>query len=205
MTTILVAHPHFMYPGGASNAVLETMRHLAELGYTVHIVSIRQPSNLAQRFPTLYFHLLGGALSSDIRYWLNLSRLQRRFNAVVDSLDPDFLIASVFPANYWAFLYRRSNKAVPCIWYCQEPSAFIHDRAVIAGTPGLMRMMVLLANPPLQLIDRWLARYADVITANSKYSAGRIYTVYGREASVIRLGVDVPPSNPVHALSLIHI
>lgn len=189
MPTIVVAHPHFMYPGGASNAVLETMRHLADLGYKVHIVSIRQPSDLAQRFPKLHFHLLGGALSSDIRYWLNLSRLQRRFNAVVDSLDSDFLIASVFPANYWAFLYRRKRQSVSCVWYCQEPSAFVHDRAVIAGIPGPMRLAALLANPPLQLLDRWLVRYADAITANSNYSAGRIRAVYKREAIVVRLGV----------------
>jgi glycosyltransferase involved in cell wall biosynthesis len=180
-----------MYPGGASTAVLETMRHLADLGYEVHIVSVRQPGDLAQRFPTLHFHVLGGALPSDVRYWLNLGALQRQFGMVLDALKPDYLIASVFPANYWAFLYRRRNSAMPCIWYCQEPSAFIHDRAVIAGIPGPMRLAAILGNLPLQVIDRWLVRYADAITANSNYSAGRIRAVYGREATIVRLGVDV--------------
>src|SRR3954453_12007227 len=106
MPRIVVAHPHFTYPGGAGAAVLETTRRLVASGHEIHLVSLRHRSELPEQFPTLSFHELGGPLSNELGYWLKLPALQRRFQRLVDSIQPDIVLASVFPANYWAFTYR---------------------------------------------------------------------------------------------------
>lgn len=196
MPRLIVAHPHFMYPGGASIAVLETMQRLCDHGYDIHLVSLRHPPELVSRFPMLRFHALGGALSGELRHWAAFPLVQRRFGRLVDSLAPDILLASVFPANYWAFLYRMRHPRVPCAWYCQEPSAFVHDRQVIDGVPWPMRAAVFAANPPLQVLDRWLARAADAIIVNSPYTARRVRRVYRRAATPVRLGANAERFTP---------
>ncbi len=190
MPKLIVAHPHFMYPGGASTAILETMQRLAAYGYDIHIISLRHPPGLISQFPMLEFHALGGALSSELRYWVTVPVRQRHFSSLVDRLGPDILLASVFPANYWAFFYRLRHSRVPCVWYCQEPSAFVHDWDVINGVPWPMRAAVLAANPVLQVLDRWLTHAADAIIVNSRYSARRVRRVYRRVAVPVRLGAN---------------
>lgn len=196
MLRLVVAHPHFMYPGGASTAVLETMQRLAAYGYAIHLIAIQQPPELASQFPALHFHTLGGTLSGELRYWATLPSLQRRFNRIVAQISPDMVLASVFPANYWAFVYRLNHPDVPCIWYCQEPSAFVHDWQVIVGVPWPMRAAVIAANPPLQVLDRWLVRAADAIIVNSRFSAARVRRVYRRSATPVRLGVNAERFTP---------
>jgi glycosyltransferase involved in cell wall biosynthesis len=53
-----------------------------------------------------------------------------------------------------------------------------------------MQGAVIAANPLLQIVDRGLARFADVIVANSSYTAERIEHIYRRRASVAPPGVD---------------
>ena len=196
MTRVAIVHPHFTYPGGASAVALETSLRLTRLGYDVHIVSLRHLPELTVGFGELKFHDLGGPLSDDFRYWAILPLIHRRFNRLLASLNVDVQLVHVFPANYWAFIYRMLNPAVPCVWYCHEPSAFVHDRAVISGIPWPMRTGALLANPILQVLDRGLSRYADVIVTNSQFSANRVRKVYGREAVVAYPGVDYRTFSP---------
>lgn len=187
---IVIAHPHITYPGGATAVALETGRGLAERGHEVHMVSIRHLPELTVGFPGITFHDLGGPLSSALRHWLSLPAHQTRFDSVVDAVSPDVILAHAFPANYWAFSYRARRRRVRCVWYCHEPSAFVHDYRVIAGVRGPMRVVVLAANPILQVVDRVLARYADAIVTNSPFSAERIRKIYRRRASVAPPGVD---------------
>jgi glycosyltransferase involved in cell wall biosynthesis len=187
---VVIAHPHVTYPGGATAVALETGSRLASRGHEVHLVSLRNLPELIERFRGIEFHDLHGPLSSELRYWLQLPIYQARFNAIVDALSPDAVLAHAFPANYWAFVNRLRNKAVPCVWYCHEPSAFVHDWRVIRGVPWPMQAAVLAANPFLQLADRVLARSADQIVTNSSYTAERIRRIYGRRASVAEPGVD---------------
>lgn len=205
MLKIVVAHPHFMYPGGASIAVLETADRLARAGDELHIVSLGRLPELTTPFTRLHFHDLGGPLSGDLRYWLTLGTVQRRFHRVVDAVAPDALLASVFPANYWAFVYRARRPHIPCIWYCPEPSAFVHDWEVIRGVPWPMRAGVIAINPALQVLDRWLVRYADAILVNSAYTAGRVRQVYHRAATPVHPGVNAArfaPDTPKERLVL---
>jgi glycosyltransferase involved in cell wall biosynthesis len=187
---VVIAHPHVTYPGGATAVALETGARLANRGHEVHLVSLRNLRELTERFGGIQFHDLRGPLSSELRYWLQLPIYQARFDAIVDAVSPDVILAHAFPANYWAFVHRLRKNAVPCVWYCHEPSAFVHDWRVIRGVPWPMQAAVLAANPFLQLVDRILARSADQIVTNSSYTAERIRRIYGRRASVAEPGVD---------------
>lgn len=191
MPRLVVVHPHFTYPGGASAVALETAQRLVHHGYDVHVVSLRHLSELTAPYADLQFHDLGGPLSSDFRYWMTLPAVHRRFREVVDSLRPDIVLAHVFPANYWAFIYRWQHPEIPCVWYCHEPSAFVHDHHVISGIPWAMRVGALAANPVLQVADRWLAKFPDAIIANSRYTAYRVRRIYRRSATVINPGVNL--------------
>lgn len=170
--------------------MLETAQRLALSGYDTHIVSLRRLPELTERYTAVKFHELGGPISSELGYWIGVAAVQRRFEDLVERLRPDALLAHVFPANYWAFVYRARHPKVRCVWYCHEPSAFVHDWRVISGTPLPMRFGVVAANPPLQLIDRWLVRYADAIVANSNHTATRVRQIYGRTATVASPGVN---------------
>jgi glycosyltransferase involved in cell wall biosynthesis len=188
--TLVVAHPHFTYPGGASAVALETAQRLAEGGYDVHVVSLRRQPELTEPYPSVRFYDLGGPLSGQFRYWATLPMHHRRFDRVVDELAPDVVLSHVFPANYWAFTYRIRRRRVPSVWFCHEPSAFVHDRQVIGGVSWPMKGAVLAANPALQLVDRGLVRYADAIIANSAYTADRVRSIYGRTATVAYPGIE---------------
>lgn len=196
MSCVVIAYPHVTYPGGATAVALETGQRLADRGHEVHLVSIRHERQLTERFPSIRFHDLGGPLPNEFSYWSSLRGLHGRFHEVVDDLAADVVLAHVFPANYWAFVYRAARKIVRCVWYCHEPSAFVHDLRVIRGLPWPMQGAALAANPMLQFVDRRLARSADVIVANSSYTAERIEHIYGRFASVAPPGVDVARFQP---------
>lgn len=196
MPRLIVAHPHFTYPGGASVVALETARGLARRGFEVHIISLRHQPALVAPFSELHFHELGGPLSAELGYWLRLPAVHLRFMLLADALQPDAILAHVFPANYWAFTYRMVRPRVPCIWYCHEPSAFVHDRHVIGGVSWPMKAGVLAANPLLQIVDRLLVRYADQIVANSLYTANRVRQIYWRGASIASPGIEASRFNP---------
>jgi glycosyltransferase involved in cell wall biosynthesis len=193
---VAVAHPHFTYPGGAGAVALETSERLAARGYDLHVITLRHDPRITSAYPSVRFHDIGGFISSDIRYWLLLPWIQRRFAYLVGKIRPHVLIAHVFPANYWPFLYRTRWRDIPCVWYCHEPSAFVHDYNVIRGLDWPMRLGALAVNPFLQLFDRWAVRHCNVFLTNSRYTAGRINRIYGRAAIVANPGVNTRPFEP---------
>jgi glycosyltransferase involved in cell wall biosynthesis len=190
MSRVVITHPHITYPGGATLVALETGQRLAQSGHDVHFVSIRHAPALTIRFPSLRYHDLGGPLPSEFSYWLALPRTHARFHRLVDDISPDVIVAHVFPANYWAFGYRALRPSVPCVWYCHEPSAFVHDLRVINGVPWPMRAAAFAANPLLQVVDRVLQRFADRIVVNSSFTARRVWQIYRRQATLAAPGVD---------------
>jgi glycosyltransferase involved in cell wall biosynthesis len=193
---VAVTHPHFTYPGGAGAVALETGERLAARGYEVHVITLRHDPRITSAYPSIRFHDIGGFISSDIRYWLLLPYIQRRFAYLVGRIRPHILLAHVFPANYWPFLHRARRPEIPCVWYCHEPSAFVHDYNVIRGLNVPMRLGALAANPFLQLFDRWAVQHCDMIVTNSRYTASRITRIYGRTAIVANPGVDISPFAP---------
>lgn len=188
---IVYLHPHFEYPGGASRFVLETAKRLTIMGTSVVIVAggrFRWPE---EAYPEVAFKWVDVPVSSSIWFWVLWPLWYRRVRRVLDALSPTTLFPQVFPSNYWAFVYRSRHRSIRCVWYCHEPSAFVHDRRVIDGIRGMKRGIARALNPLLRAVDVWLARYADEIVANSIFTAERARAIYGRCDHVVYPGIDI--------------
>ena len=195
---ILYIEPHFTYSagGGAGRVVLETAERLARKGLDVGVMTLSGREDVIRPYPNIKFFFTGGPLPNTLSHWLTLPHLVKRVNREISKLKVDILFPHVFPANYLGFLYKRKNRETPCVWYCHEPSAFIHNISVIQGLKGPIRYAALLSNPFFQLLDRKLVSYTDMILVNSHYTASRVRNIYHREATVVHPGVDIKRFKP---------
>jgi len=182
--TIVYVHPHLTMRSGSTEFVLNTAVGLQERGWPVVIVAIKaDPEIVGDR--NVEIVELGGPLPSDPRHWLGLPGLERRLFAALDRIPDKILFPQVHTANYWAFAYKAARPWAPCVWMCQEPSAFVHSWSNIRSLPLPMRLATIAANLPLQVIDRLLVAQADLIVANSHFTAAAIRRIYGRDADAI--------------------
>jgi len=182
--TIVYVHPHLTMRSGSTEFVLNTAVGLQERGWSVVIVAIKaDPAIVGDR--NVRIVELGGPLPSDPRHWFGLPGLERRLFAALDSIRDKILFPQVHTANYWAFTYKAARPWVPCVWYCHEPSAFVHSWANIRSLSGPMRLATMAANPLLQVVDRLLVAQTDRIVANSHFTAAAVRRIYGRDADAI--------------------
>lgn len=189
---VVYLYPHFTYPGGAGILVLETAKRLVGRGIKVSIICQTGAPDLPQRYPGIQFRFVGGSLPNTISYWINYFRIYKRVEKILDEIHPDIVFPHVFPANYWGFLYKKHNPEVPCIWFCHEPSAFVHERKVIDGLPNLMRFLARSSNPLMKVIDTNLVSYVDYTLVNSEYTAEQYRKIYGiLKTEVVYPGVDI--------------
>ncbi len=196
---IIFLHPHFTSAGGAGRAVLETGSRLAARGYRVHCVCIRADRRFVDGYTGIEFHQTGGPLSSSLWFWLRFTASCKKINDVVNRIvseaaaEPCVLYPQVFPANWWAadVLIRRPSLA--CVWYCQEPSAFIHSRAWMNALPWPKNWIASLLNPILKKMDLKRARRFTNVLVNSDFSKRYAQSIYGYDhdqCKTVYLGVD---------------
>lgn len=196
---VVYLQPHFTYPGGSGNFVLETANRLTQQGLKVSIIAQAGAPDLRQKYPGINFVFVGGPLPNTISYWMKYFRIYKKVERTIDEIHPDIIFPQVFPANYWGFLYKKHNPKVPCIWYVHDPNVFVHDRRWIDGLPNPMRFLARTSNPLMSVIDTKLVSYADYALVNSKYTAECYKEIYGiSEAKVIYPGVDISefPTHP---------
>ena len=195
---IIYLHPHFTSPGGAGRMVLETGTRLARRGHDVHCICIRADRRLiGEAGNEIKFHEIGGPLSSSIWFWI---RFQSRCNRVAETLrtiqataSSTVLFPQIFPANWWGAYVVRRKSNLKCIWYCQEPSAFIHSTDWKRSLPPPKNWIAHVLSPLLGAIDRKLCRRFNRVLVNSEFSKQYVQQVYGfgeEECRVVFLGVD---------------
>jgi glycosyltransferase involved in cell wall biosynthesis len=193
---VLFIHPHFTYPGGAGKFVLETADRLAQRDLDVVVLTLTADNAIVGDYKHVKFHCIGGPLPNTFSHWLGFISLARRIEQAISQLKPDILFPQVFPANYWGFLYKRRHRDIPCIWYCHDPNAFVHNLDTILGLKGGIKYAALISNPFFQWLDRELVGYADRILVNSQYTAGLVKRIYHRPATVVYPGVDTTKFKP---------
>ncbi len=182
---LVLFHPHFTLAGGAGNVVIESARRL-QPEYDVVVVCIRVGGDVQRLFPDIRFEELGGPLSSEAAYWLMLPFLQRRVHRLLAALNPDVLIPHVFPANWWAFIWRLFHPSTPCVWYCHEPSAFVHSHEVLSAVPRVMRSVLRLVRPVLRRLDVFFVqRCCTAIVVNSQWTKEEAERIYRRKVDAI--------------------
>lgn len=195
MKHIVYIHPHFTITGGAGAYVLQTASLLSERGCNVSVVCIRADNEIVGDYrDKVKFYELGGPLSSSIWHWILLPFLLIKLFFLLRRINADLIFPQVFPANWWGFSYKCITRQVPCVWMCQEPSAFIHSKSWINALPeSFIKFCVKILNPVLKFIDIRLCRLADFTLANSNYTASYAKEVYPEirdKISVTRLGVN---------------
>lgn len=165
--------------------VLESARRL-HLEYDVVVVCIRADGAIRNLFPDVRFEELGGPLSSELSYWLQLPLLQRRLHRLLSAIKPDILVPHVFPANWWAFTYKLLHRSTPCLWYCHEPSSFVHSNEVLTAVPGAMRTVLQIVRPFLRALDIFFVRHCcDAIVVNSRFTKADAERIYKRNVNAV--------------------
>lgn len=202
---IIYLHPHFTSAGGAGRMVLETGRRLASRGHDVHCVCIRADDKIVGGYDGIKFHEIGGPLSSSILFWLQFRSTCRRVTDRIDevvsqsSLPKWVLFPQVFPANWWGGVLRATRPELDCVWYCHEPSAFIHSSDWIAALPWPKNWFAKLLNPYLKWMDLKYCRRFRTILVNSEFSRTYTQRIYGfsdQSCKVAYLGVDLAKFRP---------
>jgi glycosyltransferase involved in cell wall biosynthesis len=124
----------------------------------------------------------------------SILRAERRLATIINASRPDALVA-----HHQRFLQSPELLArveAPTIYMLQEPRrrSFEYDLAHSGARPGVFGAI---ARVPIALLERW-ARRRDInatrastrILCNSDHSREYVWRAYGRDADVIRLGVD---------------
>ncbi|MDI9394648.1 MAG: glycosyltransferase family 4 protein [Euryarchaeota archaeon] len=194
---ILYFHPHFTYPGGAGKFVLETGERLAKMGHNVTILAQSGDPEIIKNYSSIKFKFIGGPLPNTISHWVQFPLLMKRVFEATKYMDIDVIFPQVFPANYWGFLFKKKYSGIPCVWFCHEPSAFVHNYEVIYGLNEPMKTLALVSNPIMKQIDKFLMNSSDKILTNSLFSSHNIKRVYNRDSIVIYPGVDISKFKPV--------
>ena len=196
---LVFLHPHFTLPGGAGNAVLEAASRINPEKFNVQILCIRADSNYKKRYPGISFIEIGGPLSSHLLFWIAFPWIQYKVHRELNRLSPGIIMPNVLPANWWAFIYKLFHKEVLCLWYCHEPSAFIHiPQWIDAISNPFMRAGAKFFNPLLKSIDLFLAsKGPDQVVGNSGFSSRLFETVYHRAvADYLYPGIDLAYFSP---------
>ena len=187
---ILYTFPYFIIPGGAATFVLSSANRLAKRGNQVTILTQKVTEDIKCKYEDIEFCQIGGSLPNELRYWLNSPLLLRKVNQKIKLLSPDVVFPQIFPDNYWAFTFKVFNKNQKCIWYCHEPSAFIHDFRVIEGLHGYMLPLAKMARFPMIKIDKMLVHKVDDLLVNSKFTAKNVREIYGLDSKLVYTGID---------------
>ncbi len=106
---------------------------LVARGHHVDCVCIRADDVITGDDAGIRFHEICGPLSSQISVWMRFRESCQRVCATVErlslqSLNESVLFPQVFPANWWGSYVINRQRTLPCVWYCHEPSAFIHSK-----------------------------------------------------------------------------
>lgn len=201
---------HDLPSGGAKRTVHAQVRGLVARGHEVgcFVTSTAEESllplrDVAHRVVTVPVPappdreraLAGQPTPGDVLRWARVLRgVGRAGRAVAAAVRADgFDLLLVHPSQFTQAPHVLSRASLPTVYYCHEVLRAAHE-------PGISGPLVRFAiRHTLGRIDRRNARSADVLVANSEYTAGRIQAVYGRSAVVAPPGVDLETFRPARA------
>jgi glycosyltransferase involved in cell wall biosynthesis len=187
--------PHFTYPGGATNYVINSSKCLVKSGIDVTIITQRI-SDIAIPDGVKCIQI-GGDLPKSIKYWLMYPQIFNKIKRILDNEDFDILFPQVFPSNYWAFLYKKFKTSQKIVWYCHEPNAFVHNYQFIRSLPHPIKELALFSNPIIRPIDIILSKNCDKILTNSNFTKNNIKQILNLESEVVYTGLFFDKYPPI--------
>jgi len=106
---VLLLFPHMVLPGGALNYMLKLAEILAGNGATVGILTLQVDRQKYEHVAGAELLTVGGPVTSSLGYWLFYPFWQMKINRMIREWHADVLVPQVFPANWWAWLYKRRH------------------------------------------------------------------------------------------------
>ena len=183
---ILFLFPHFISPGGAANVVLKFAIGLKAKGHTVEILCSNATPEFIKNNAALKITQLHIPNSSSLIYWLLFPYWQYRINKTLAKYSNYILFPHVLPSNWWAWIYKRYYKTTKVVWYCHEPSAFIHSKTWINAIPNpIMKLGAKICNPLLKYFDISLEKNNDFVICNSTFTKTEYERCYKKIADKI--------------------
>ncbi len=183
---ILFLFPHFSLPGGAADVTKKFARALQGKGHVVEILCADASTDFLTENSDLKISRLRIPKSDSFFYWLLFPYWQIRINRALTKYADYILFPQVLPSNWWAWIFKLTHRKQKIIWYCNEPSAFIHSKKWIDAIQNpLMRIGAKIANPFLKYIDIRLEKQNNFVICNSQFTATEYERCYNRKAGDI--------------------
>jgi glycosyltransferase involved in cell wall biosynthesis len=183
---ILFLFPHFIQPGGAANVVIKFAKELQLKKHSVKIICAKASKQFLEENRDLNIQQLKIPPSNTFLYWALFPFWQIKINKELSSYSDYILFSHVLPSNWWTWIYRKKNKKVKIVWYCNEPSAFIHSNAWIKAIKNpFMRMGARILNPILKRIDTYLENSNDIVICNSNFTASEYKNIYNKKSDCV--------------------
>lgn len=162
--------------GGAKRVVLEEIRYLSKKHQVKHF--------------ELNFELKGFRLIKDFHNFVSLSLEHKKLAQEIDSLGFD--VCLVHPSKLTQAIFTLRYLNTPSLYYCHELLRIAYEKELAFNleVPWYKKYYEQATRIIRKRIDRKNAKSANLIVANSKYTAKKIKKVYNRKADVIYPGVD---------------
>ena len=205
-----VALVHNLPAGGARRVVVEHVARLTQSAITefcpqtatpvtedARVVTLTQRSSRHPRWARPPFRYLDHVAVD--RAWREIARLVAR-----DA--PDVILAH--PCRFLTAPPLLSWLDLPNVYFCHEPRRVDYELDVARTRNALTAIPYWPLYELARRADRASVQAAQSIVTNSRYTAASITSVYGREATTIRLGVPArflsshAPAPPSHILSV---
>ncbi len=188
---VAVVHDSFLQTGGGQSVAIELVRAFegARL-FTAALRPDRLPGSIAPEGVHSSF------VQPLVRHGVPLSALAPLLPAAFRRMDlgePDVVISS---SAAFAHHVRIPSGAVH-VCYCHTPPRFLWDPIDYFRGQRLRRVATAVGRAGFRRLDLAAARHVDLYVANSRYVAGRIRRIYGREPRVIYPPVDTTAFEPV--------
>jgi glycosyltransferase involved in cell wall biosynthesis len=192
---VLVVHPHFTYLNGSTRFILEVVSRLKNKDVDISLLTLFYDSYFEKVKENIDFITIADKRfhPKKIRFWIYLPVLNRYISKIIKKGHYDILFVNVFPAN---FLSALIAKKIPSIWYCHEPSDFIHNKEAIKNLDGGIYWLTRTTVRTAKVLDCSISRLFDVVLCNSKYTRSIIRDIYKIDAEVVYPGVDLEHFRP---------
>lgn len=218
-----IAIVHNLPSGGGKRALYEFTRVLHQHGHEldVYIPTLADEQFLPLTphvrkivtFPMPEFRLWQTRCLPFLLQYLNfprkmayLERLKRLYASMAQRIDAhQYALVFVHHCRVLQSPYILRYLHTPSVYFCQEPPRRLYEPPIQRGiTVPLKKRIQTTWYAPADSIYRWKMRHDDLrnaraaklVLANSYYSRESIYRVYGLNARVNYLGVDIDRFHP---------
>ena len=189
---IALIMPHMIFKGGAQNAAVWLAAEMGLLGHRIEILTDHYNPDLWPQYRDqvkVREIEVEGLNRADPAGW------KKHGKNLVKALESfDVVNPHICPAHLWlrrALLARPKAVPPPLAWYCHEPY-----RAIFCTITDPLSCLKFgfrenPADEARREADRDAAALASQILVNSRYTAGNVQKVYGRESRVCYPGIPV--------------